>query len=891
MAKQDVLSHLLELTTDAGAARDISQQAAALAELQRASASALRGTVVAAREQGMSWRELAGVLQMAAPTLYSQFRSGRDVVAVPQHGSSGPDADPGVPVGTAGEAGPPPQSLPTAARPGPPTAGADLFVGRQQELADLRRMLARSRMVTLVGTGGVGKTRLAAELVPGVRKSYPGGVWWSDLAPLVATAQVEAAVAAAVRASASDEPTTPRTLVAAVSGSCAAGATLLVLDNCEHLVGACADLISSLLAECPRLRVLATSREGLGIPGESLFAVAPLSIAPDRPLAATEARSLDSVRLFADRARAVCPGFELTDDRIPVVARLCAELDGLPLAIELAARLSDMFTPSQMLDQLDDRLTLLTGRRRDLAPRHRSLRAAIEWSYDLLNSDEQAVFRRLAVLPGGFNRDTAAGVCADLTLSAVELWCVLTSLHGKSLLVAETTGRLRILESLRAFGIDRADAAGEVPGIHDRLLAWLSGLAQPLLTDTALHQRIRRPLDEERHNLRYAMQVAKETSDERYPLIALALASVLLWRGDGPDGLNLLEFLLSRIHTGSPVAVVAHGRLAWALARSGDFPGAKRHSEKCIELSDAVTGGATKAYALKNRALVSLIVGDVPAALAAYRERIALFRSKGSVLDVAMCLNQLAWTLTSDGQYEAALEAAEEAITITHRDFEDEPGVFSSAQHTVGTIAYLQGDLAKATVCFTMSMLTPTLDAEDLPSNTEGLALVAARSNAPERALRLLTAGSTIRAQRALAAEPWWQRLLDEAMDTARSQLSPAQATAATAEGAALTVEETHSYALSDQWPGKPRPTAAHTLTAREYQVVSLLVQGLTNSQIGSRLGVTPRTVASHLEHVRTKLDLPTRAQVIAWATREVLESPPGQTATASGGPGKAPRG
>ena len=362
------------------------------------------------------------------------------------------------------------------------------FVGRARELDDLRRLLEAPggpRLLTLTGPGGVGKTRLALqaarEALERAPAAYPEGVCLVDLAPVRDAGLVPQTVAAAVGVR--EEP--DRELLATLTNALRPRRLLLVVDNCEHLVEACARLAEALLQACPGLRILATSRELLGVAGETARRVPSLRL-PDpsrlrRPPPAEALRGYEAVRLFVDRAQAVQSSFRLTEQNAPAVARICAQLDGIPLAIELAAGRLPALSAEQLAARLEDRFRLLTGGSRTALPRHQTLRAAVDWSHALLREPERVVFRRLAVFAGGWTLEAAEAVCAGGAIEAPAVVDLLTQLVAKSLVLAEEHGgavRYRLLETLRQYAHGQLDDAGEGPGVRARHLTWYLALAE-----------------------------------------------------------------------------------------------------------------------------------------------------------------------------------------------------------------------------------------------------------------------------------------------------------------------------------------------------------------------------------------------------------------------------
>jgi predicted ATPase len=341
------------------------------------------------------------------------------------------------------------------------------FIGRDADVGQVRELIGEYRLTTLTGPGGSGKTRLAVEVSRTLLDQMPDGVWLVELAPVADGADLPSVVQAAmgmreqtlIDRGVADDPI--NRLTAALRTRCA----VLVLDNCEHLIGAAATLADRLLSECPRLRILATSREPLGITGEAVLPVEPLALPPsDADQNAAGLLSYDSVRLLVDRARAVRPGFTITDQEAQVVARICRALDGMPLAIELAAARLRTMSATQLADRLDDRFGLLTGGSRTAMPRHQTLRAVVDWSWELLSDAERALLRRLAIFVGGATLEAAEQVCTGDAVDISDVLDLLTALANKSLLVVDPVGaatRYRMLETIRAYGLEQLDAAGE----------------------------------------------------------------------------------------------------------------------------------------------------------------------------------------------------------------------------------------------------------------------------------------------------------------------------------------------------------------------------------------------------------------------------------------------
>jgi predicted ATPase/DNA-binding SARP family transcriptional activator len=411
------------------------------------------------------------------------------------------------------------------------------LVGRDQELAEVAKLLEQHRLVTVAGPGGAGKTTVAVELARRLLDGHPDGVWLVELAPLRDPALLADVVVAALGLGdeADDRAAPPPSPAERLAGFARDKALLLVLDNCEHLVGACAALVQELLRSGPAVRVLATSREVLGVPGEVVWPVPPLAVPaaggladPDAGGAAPEVLAgYDAVRLFGDRAAAADPGFALDAASAPVVAELCRRLDGLPLAIELAAARVRALPVAEIADRLEDRFRLLAGGGRTLDPRQQTLRTTVDWSWDLLEEPDQRLWRRLSVFSGGWTVAAAEEVCGGDGLDAADVLEGLFRLVDRSLVVAAggDPARFRMLETMRAYGAERLAEAGEHETVASRHTAWCLALAER----AAAHRTARRWLrlvDADYDNLRAALDRTMAAGD---PGTALRLAADLGW--------------------------------------------------------------------------------------------------------------------------------------------------------------------------------------------------------------------------------------------------------------------------------------------------------------------------------------------------------------------------
>ncbi|HUR79673.1 MAG TPA: NB-ARC domain-containing protein, partial [Thermoanaerobaculia bacterium] len=526
--------------------------------------------------------------------------------------------------------------MPTSPRP--PVALTSL-VGRESEIRDLGALLAAQRLITLTGVGGSGKTRLAAELALRVDWQRADSVAWIELGPCTDPLNVAQQIAAALSlrdASALADALRERDL-------------LLVLDNCEHLVDACAELASTLLAHCPKLRILATSREPLGVAGERVW--------PVPPIAESEA-----IELFAERAAAVDPSFVLNDANRGAVAEICRRLDGIPLAIELAAARVRVLTPEQMTARLADRFAMLSGGARTTVPRHRTLRAAIDWSFALLNEREQRLLAQLSVFAGSFSIEAVEAVCVGPVLD------LLSGLVDKSLVVAtQRRGAVRyaLLETIREYAAEHLHDAHELRRRHAQAFLDIVRHAAPQLAVASTEAMDH--LDADHDNVRAALAWSL---DHEPDALALPLAAAFRWywyyRILWSEGLRWLKRALERSSTAA-----THDRAA-ALAGAGvfasylgDLQTGRQYLEDAESLWRALGDDRELALALSALAQTLASADDLDSAEARATEAVALARSAGTAWDLGYTLtNAAAFVAQRRGALEEADRALEEAEAI-----------------------------------------------------------------------------------------------------------------------------------------------------------------------------------------------------------------------------------
>ncbi|MDE2369757.1 MAG: hypothetical protein KGN16_12375 [Burkholderiales bacterium] len=569
--------------------------------------------------------------------------------------------------------------IPLREVPGNLPEQASSFVGREHELAELKTALRGSRLVTLLGMGGLGKTRLSLELAAMLRADYPDGTWFLDLSRLQEPARVveEAAQLLQIK----DEPGRP--LLQAMGEQLRQRRLLLVVDNCEHLVEAAAALVHALLRAAPALRIVASSRSALHVPGETLYAVSPLPL----PAPGDDAQRLagsTAVRLFAERARAQRADFALDATTLPQVAELVARLEGIPLALELAAARVRSLSVAEINQRLGDRYRLLTGGSRVLQQRQQTLRALVDWSYDLLQPAEQTLFQRLAPFAGGFDLAAAEAVCGADPLDPLDILDGIESLIDKSLVTAERSGvatRYRMLETLRDYARGKLEGSGDAAATARRHCEHYWDLAKHVrngLFGGAEQAEWARRGEADLDNLRAAMALARAGGAD--PLLAakmpVALQGFWVMRGRIAEGRELVRAALAAVHAG-PLERAHILYVGAALAHTqGDAAQALQQLETCLALRRAEGGDADVALTLSTMAMAQLATGHAEAALRSETEALGLLRRAGHRVGETVAQLHLAEIAVHRDSWDEALAHGREALALArevqNREYEGE---------------------------------------------------------------------------------------------------------------------------------------------------------------------------------------------------------------------------
>lgn len=645
-------------------------------------------------------------------------------------------------------------------------AERDSFVGRQHELTKLARLLRRHRLLTVMGSAGAGKTRLAIAAASRMERDDTDRVLLVELGSVSDEQLLTQSVAAAAGLNEhSDEP-----ILETVIATLRTMRVLVVLDNCEHLLEACAKLADTLLSRCPDMRILATSREALRITGEVIVRLDGLAV-PDtgREVSVNSLRRYDSIRLFVDRAKEMLPDFRLPPAEIQAVGALCTSLDGIPLAIELAARWVPVLSVGEICERLDSRFELLVLGGRATPDRHRSLREAIDWSYHLLEASEQRVLRRLSVFVGAFNLNAANAVCAADSFDPVTTLEMLSRLQAKSLLtpVGANTD-FRLLESIRLYARQRLAEAGEEDSTFEALTSWLAGLAEPFVTaPLEVPRKNRIQAAEQAANLRIACDWTSTHHDDRYVLLATALSIADANHGFLADARKVLHAALSQPQGSPRDRCGAMDRASWYAGFQGDFTEGVHAAEQALAIARELDEPALITNCLRTLACVQQMAGDLDAALDNRTECVRMVRELGNPMATATCLAHLAWSWSLNGDQPRARVLAEESLAICreHRAISRA----AEALNVLGGIAIAEGRLDLAENSFREVLHTDTKYPHNRPTAIEGLAIVAARRGQRERALRLYHEAEPMRRATGLVGDPHWLRKVTAELELSTS--------------------------------------------------------------------------------------------------------------------------
>jgi predicted ATPase/DNA-binding CsgD family transcriptional regulator len=762
------------------------------------------------------------------------------------------------------------------------------FVGREEELATIRQALQDRRLVTLTGPGGVGKTRLAYRATASAKDGFADGVRLVELAALRDPDLLPQTVLDALHISDADRSTGDP--VPMVVGHLRHRHLLLVLDNCEHLLEAAAGFAVALLAAAPRLHLLVTGRQALGISGEHVIEVRPLRLPPDTPADAAAALAHPAIALFADRAAAVRPGFCLDGPTAADAAELCRRLDGIPLAIELAAVRMRVLSVRQLLDRLEDRFALLTHGDPTRPARQRTLQDTIAWSHDLCTPPERALWSRATVFPGTFDLDALAAVCTDAEYPPDALLDSATGLAAKSLLVRESDDnggvRFRMLETIREFGHEQlaADHERMLRSRHRDHYVEMACALRRHWYGPQQHTWARR-MRAERANLRAALEFSLRDPGGHSAALRLVGEPWFLWA----TSLSMTEHRrwLHRVLDAAPERSPEWARTlvtcGFVASLQGDQGAAQAMVAEASDLAHAAGDKATVAYATHASGMIAFFCDDFPAAAGLLQDAERRYRCTGSPADLLGALDVHVGLLNiSRGRLDDA--AGRLSATCASSEAAGESWILSYATDGLGFVALMRGDLplARRHARRSLELTTRFEDTIGLSLALDLAAWTAAAGGEHERAAVLLGAASArwFSFGQQLYGSPDWQARRDHYQQQARRCLGEAAFEHAFRRGTLMTRPDMIGYALGRSEPTR-LPGSLTGLTAREREVAAMVADGLTNRQIAERLVVSHRTVEGHIGRILTKLGLRRRTELAAWMWRQARGSggPPGRRA------------
>ena len=793
------------------------------------------------------------------------------------------------------------------------------LIGRDREVEDLLRVQNATedekpgvRLLTLTGPGGVGKTRLALQVAGEALEEFEDGVFVVELASIIDPDLVVPAIASVLQLREVPDTTLVSTLIEHLENK----RILLVLDNFEQVITARGS-VDELLAGCPNLKLLVTSRTALRLRAEREFAVTPLAL-PDPQLHTSAGKLVQygAVALFVQRAGAVESDFALTNENAGAVLEICRKVDGLPLAIELVAAHSRLLSPQSIVARLTNPLRVLTGGSHDATGRHQTMRATIEWSYNLLTEEEQRLFRRLSVFSGGWSLWAAEAVCnegagievkADDPL-AIEVLEGLERLVDKNLVrrLEQREGgdrRLEMLETVREYAWEQLEVKGEAEVLRQRHADYYLAVAErvgSIMKGAELTASLAKLATEE-GNLRAVLQwlLERQGADGSDDALRLIQALQDFWQRH--MHLSELRGWLDRaLAQASPSATLLRAlSLRWAagLARwQGDFPKATALGEEALTMARELGDELEIANALDTLGGVALYQSDYETAGARSKEALIKYRGVGAEKNIMRALSNLGLVATYRGDYERAEELYRESLQL-HREQGEKAGALTPLSN-LGYAIYYQGDWRRAREIFVETLaLTLEVDREKPAARAlAGLAgaILAKVDLQPEnasqdlpgvaQATQLLGLSEAQRQRGGGNFDPRSQAEFERNVATVRGRLGEAAFTAAWEEGQALTLEQafelaTRSHAedasqeAQPRGRGRPKKRAASGLTDREFEVTALLAQGMTNPEIALQLVLSVRTVEAHVANVMQKLGLHTRTELTAWAVRGGIAS------------------
>ncbi|MCP2242686.1 ATP-binding protein [Lentzea aerocolonigenes] len=763
-------------------------------------------------------------------------------------------------------------------------AEATSFVDRRKEISEARQALSTTRLLTLTGVGGVGKTRLAVRVAAGMRRAFTDGVWLVELAALQDHTLLDQTVADTIGL----RDRSARSPREAVVDHLHDKQLLLVLDNCEHLAGGCAELSVDLLTAVPGLRILATSRHALGISAEHVLAVPPLPLPdPENPPQPGKLVSNEAIRLFAERATPVRPGFTVNTHNHATLARICHQLDGLPLAIELAAAWLRVLSLEQILHRLDNRFQFLRGSSHAVLPRHQTLRAVVDWSYELCTPPEQILWARVSVFADGFDLDAAEAVCAGDGIDPHQVLDLVAGLVDKSILIREDQehspqARYRLLDTIRHYGQEVLRAAGQEMVLCQRHRDYYLNLAErgEARWFGPDQLQIAARLRSEHANLRLALEFCLSTPGESRTGLHLAGILYFYWLSCGlsAEGRHWLDRALSLDTEPTGERATALSVNAHLAVIQGDIAGLATMAQESRDLAEQLGDEATLAYATANLGAAAWQEGDPERSPALFENALARFEATGELTTTLIIAYNTSTMALYSEDLARATEVCRRSLELCERH--GEQWARASTLHVLANIEWRHGELTRASTHAKDSLrITHAFnDTIGTAVVVELLAWIAGVVGENDRAAVLLGAAHRIWAlvggESLPQTSPYWNVPHKACEQRVRQALGDRAFQAAFDRGAGFGPDQTVAYALGEK-PTTATPAAAVTahagtqLTRRERQVAELVAKGLTNKEIAAQLVITRRTAEGHVASILSKLGFSTRTHLSAWIVQQ----------------------